>query len=440
MDNAMELSGGAIGSWGRVTRAPVTIQHTAQAGVATGQTRLAYGLGRSYGDVCLNGAGRLLWMQQRRRWLAADWQRGIVRVEAGVSLDELLRVAVPRGWFPMVLPGTRWVTVGGAIANDVHGKNHHCEGTFGDHVLKIGLLRSDREALIECSAEQETGLFRASIGGIGLTGVILWAELRLQPIQSALMDVQFEPIATLEDFQARTQAGEAEWPYTVAWVDLMRAERNRLPGIFMSGKHRAERGPLTVGGGALFGFQRDWPVCPLNGITVKAFNSVYGWRQRLRKGRFVQHYSPFFHPLDVVAGWNRLYGRNGFYQYQCVLPKAGGLEPVRAILDCLRQHKAVVPLAVFKQTADRAPAGLLSFPVPGWTLAMDLPNQGARTARLFSDLDALVAAAGGRLYTAKDACMAADFFQASYPQWRQLEALRDPSCDSDFWRRVTGRA
>ena len=404
-----------------------------------GENILPVGLGRSYGDVCLNREGRLLPMRECRACHGADWATGRIRVEGGFSLGELIETCLPQGWFPPVLPGTRQVTVGGAIANDVHGKNHHRAGTFGHHVTRLWLRRSDREYAVECSKEAEPELFHATIGGLGLTGVIVGAEIQLQRVHNGWMDVEFLPFETLEEFVGFTGVSDADWDYTVAWVDLMRAGDGQLPGIFMRGNHAP---PLPGRKGhrphkALARWPLELPVCPFNRWTVRTFNRLYHFRQKQRTGRFHQHYGSFFHPLDVLDDWNKLYGPGGFYQYQCVIPARTGLQPFREIFKVLAANGAVVPLAVMKQTGDLDSAGLLSFPMAGWTLAMDLPNQGGKTLRLFAELDRIVEEAQGRLYPAKDATMPAAFFQASYPDWQRLEAWRDPCIQSDFWRRVT---
>jgi FAD/FMN-containing dehydrogenase len=352
----------------------------------------------------------------------------------GGIIEDCLR----HGWFPPVLPGTCHVTIGGAIANDVHGKNHHRSGTFGHHVKRLWLQRSDRDGLVECSLQENADLFRSTIGGLGLTGVILSAEIQLKRVDSPSMDVEFVPFETLEQFGELSASSDVEWEYTVAWVDLVRATPDRLPGIFMRGNHaRHEEAKGVKAPKALFRWPFEMPFCPFNRVTCGAFNHLYLVRQKVRAGGFRQGYGAFFHPLDVIDGWNKLYGQRGFFQYQCVIPAASGLDPFRDIFALLKKTRATIPLAVLKQTGGLPPAGLMSFPLPGWTLAMDLPNRGGETLELFSQLDGIVQAAGGRLYPAKDAAMTPGFFQESYPDWRVLEALRDPMIHSDFWKRVT---
>ena len=428
-------------SWGRVHRGdgdllPPLAPETMELPVTP---FLPVGLGRSYGDVCLNREGALLPMTALRSILQSDWEGGRVTVESGFALGDLIETCLEHGWFPPVLPGTRHVTVGGAIANDVHGKNHHRVGTFGHHVTRLWLLRSDREGVIECSEDQESELFRATIGGMGLTGVILSAEIQLMKADSSDINVEFQPFDSLETFASLTSSSDRGWAYTVAWVDLLRAGPNRLPGIFMRGNH-AEKGLQSKKRQApksLFQWPFEMPFCPFNRLTCGSFNHLYHARQKLRKGALRQHYGSFFHPLDVIDDWNKLYGPEGFFQYQCVIPSGSGLEPLQEIFTVLNERRASVPLAVLKQTGSMAPAGLMSFPMPGLTLAMDLPNRGASTLALFKQLDQIVGRAGGRLYPAKDATMSPEFFQASYPGWQSLEQLRDPMIESDFWKRVT---
>ncbi|MEX0332746.1 MAG: FAD-binding protein [Puniceicoccaceae bacterium] len=401
---------------------------------------LPVGLGRSYGDACLNGEGTLLLMEGRKNILSTDWDTGLIRLDGGFTLGALAEASLPQGWFPPVLPGTRHVTIGGAIANDVHGKNHHRAGSFGNHVTRLWLLRSDRPEPFECSPQKEPELFRATIGGLGLTGVILSAEIQLKKVEGPYLEVEFLPFDDLDTFANLTVESDETWEYTVAWIDLVAASADRLPGIFMRGNHVPDPAPdkATSPHRALFKWPFTLPLCPFNRFSCGSFNRLYGWRQRLRKTCFRQHYGAFFHPLDVIDDWNKLYGPRGFFQYQCVIPESSGLEPFREIFRQLREHRTAVPLAVLKQTGSLEAAGWLSFPMPGWTLAMDIPNKGEKTLQLFKALDDIVGSAGGRLYPAKDAAMGSSFFQSGYPRWRELEAVRDPAIQSDFWKRVTG--
>jgi len=393
---------------------------------------LAYGNGRSYGDVALNSGATLLHTRGLDRFIAFDESTGVLTCEAGVLLSEILDVFVPRGWFLPVTPGTRFVTVGGAIACDVHSKNHHAAGTFGCHVRRFELLRSDGSRRV-CSPDENADWFAATIGGLGLTGLMTWAEIQLKRISSIRIVVENRRFSGLDDFFAINDQAEAQHEYTVAWIDCL-ASRPR--GVFMAGDHAPDDGlvgatdkhlalPLTPPPGL--------PFSLINGLSLRAFNQAYFHRPLLAKS--IVHYAPFFYPLDGVMHWNRLYGKHGFYQYQFVLPLAE-----RTALDEIFQTIALSGqgsfLAVLKTFGARTSPGLLSFPMPGVTLALDFPNYGEATLALFERLDAIVEAAHGRLYAAKDARMSGDFFRRSYPGWEKFQRFVDPKFSSDFARRV----
>jgi FAD/FMN-containing dehydrogenase len=429
-------------SWGRIPRsAPARAERLRRDAdalpEAAGDSLLAYGLGRSYGDACLNNGGTLLDTAALDRILAFDADTGLVRCEAGVTLAELLAFAVPRGWFLPGTPGTKFVTVGGAIANDVHGKNHHRDGTFGRFVPRLELWRSSGEKLV-CSSTENAALYRATIGGLGLTGLIRWAEVRLIPVASDRIDLRRERFPSLDDFFRINAEANARSRYTVAWIDTTATGARLGRGLYIEGDHAP--GTLPEPGDASVPKLRipfDAPGGLLNRWTVRAFNAAY-YRQQLRPVvRKRVPYEPFFYPLDVLGDWNRLYGRRGFFQYQFVVPHTDGHEAIRALLGRIARSGEASFLAVLKTFGDVASPGMLSFPRPGVTLALDFPNRGERTRRLFRDLDALVREAGGRLYPAKDACMTAEDFQRQYPEWQAFQRHIDPAFSSSFWRRVT---
>ena len=389
---------------------------------------LAYGNGRSYGDVCLNSCATLLHTRGIDRFIAFDEHSGVLRCEAGVLLSEILAVFVPRGWFLPVTPGTRFVTLGGAIANDVHSKNHHGAGSFGCHVRCFELLRSDGSRRV-CSPNENADWFAATIGGLGLTGLITWAEIALKPISSVSIAVRNTRFCGLDEFFAINQAAEAAHEYTVAWIDCLSATPR---GIFMAGDHLAD-GELDVARGRSLSLPLTPPVSLVNGLSLRVFNQAYYHRPLPAAG--VTHYAPFFYPLDQVLHWNRLYGPQGFYQYQFVVPMAAR----EALADTLASIAASGQgsfLAVLKTFGDVASPGMLSFPMPGVTLALDFPNRGAPTRALFERLDAIVAAAGGRLYAAKDARMSGEFFRHSNPRLGEFLPFIDAKFSSDFSRRV----
>lgn len=393
-------------------------------------------MARSYGDVCLNANGRLILTDRLDHILAFDRERGILRAEAGLSLDRLLRLTVPHGWFVPVLPGTKFVTLGGAVANDVHGKNHEDVGTFGAHVRSLALARSNGDVLI-ASREQNPDLFAATVGGLGLTGAILWIELQLCRIESAMLDVETLALSSLDDFFERSEQSR-DWPYRVAWIDCLATGTDVGRGFFIRGRH-ATTGRLVTHGAPRFSAPFDVPSGWLNGHTVRLFNLCYRYRP-FALGVKRMRYDPFFFPLDAVNGWNRLYGSRGFFQHQCAIPMTQAPDTLRKLLEIIAQAGQGSFLMVLKLFGDKPSPGILSFPLPGATLALDFPNKGKDTLRLLARLAEVVVEAGGRLYPAKDASMSGEVFRNGYPGWRKVEEQRDPAIMSDFWRRVTAQA
>ena len=400
------------------------------------ETCLVYGNGRSYGDVCLNPGQTLLLARGLDRFISFDAQTGRLTCEPGVLLGEILDLVVPMGWFLPVTPGTRLATVGGAIANDVHGKNHHAAGSFGDHVLNLELVRSDGERL-RCAPDENADMFAATIGGLGLTGLIARAELQLAPISNAFMITQDRRFRSLDEFWELNSRAEAEWPYTVSWIDCTSSTGR---GILFSGAHApSQAGALPTWRQTRTRFPLDLPVSLINQQSVKAFNFACYHRPRT-SGRKVKHYIPYFYPLDSIEWWNRIYGRKGFFQYQCVLPLASAKAGISELLAAVSTSRTGSFLAVLKTFGARSPRGILSFPRPGATLALDFPNLGETTMRLFERLDAIVRESGGALYAAKDARMSGEMFRLSYRDWEKFMAFTDPKFSSGFWRRVTESA
>lgn len=391
-------------------------------------------MARSYGDVGLNAGNALLVARYLDRILKFNPETGLIRCEAGFALAQLLEFCVPRGWFPPVLPGTKFVTVGGAIANDIHGKNHHVAGTFGCHVPRFELVRSDGTRII-CSADKNPDNYAATIGGLGLTGLITWAEIQLRPIRNPLIAYTGTKFRGLEEFLALSSASKAE--YTVAWLDTVATGANFARGIFMEGDHSAAHepsdSPLVAGKPARLPFPIDLPEIALNRFTVGIFNQAFFHKQlRHRVQRFV-HFDPFFFPLDAIHNWNRMYGKSGLLQFQCVVPA----EAMPEMLKVVSAAGLASFLAVLKVFGNVTSPGMMSFPKPGWTVALDFPIRGEQTFALFDRLAAMTLDAGGRLYPAKDARMTASQFQRFYPQWREFAEFIDPDFSSSFWRRVT---
>ena len=396
---------------------------------------LAYGNGRSYGDSCLASSDHVLATRGLNRFIAADWQNGIIRAEAGVSLAELLQLSIPQGWFLPVTPGTQYVTLGGAVANDVHGKNHHVRGTFGCHVRCFELLRSDASAQI-CSPQDHSDLFNATIGGLGLTGIISWIELQLLPIQSSLIQSYSTRFNNLAEFFQLAAEHDSQHEYTVAWIDCLAQGKHLGRGIFIYGDH-AESGELAVHHKAKLTVPLTPPISLINSMSLRAFNTVYFHKHPPSLQHALVSYEPFFYPLDAISHWNRIYGKPGFQQYQCVIPSASAEAAVHALLQEIAAVGSGSFLAVLKRCGDVPSPGLLSFPLPGVSLALDFPQLEPLNTTLFSRMDSIVRAAGGRLYPAKDAHMSANDFRHFYPKWSSLESLRDPGLCSRFWQRVT---
>ncbi len=428
----------AVASWGRLGSAEHELRALSDRAQVARQLRatlpgIAHGMGRSYGDVCLNPGGVLWHTTALDRFISFDQHTGILRCEAGVLLRDIQRLAIPRGWMLPVTPGTQLVTVGGAIANDVHGKNHHAVGSFGDHVRYLELLRTDGTR-IACGPALQAEWFAATVGGLGLTGVICVAEIALRPIAGPWLSTETLPYANLDEFFQLADASEADWEHTVSWIDCLSGIGR---GVFM-------RANPAVGQDrpAPSGRQRSMPFVPpvslVNQFSLRPFNWAYYQLQQWHAGKGEAHYEQFFYPLDNLHQWNRMYGPRGFYQYQSVVPRALGHDAVKAMLGAIAHSGEGSFLAVLKTFGQRQSLGMLSFPQPGVTLALDFPNRGAPTLRLFERLDAIVREAGGRIYMAKDARMPRALFEAGYPRLAEFLQYRDAGISSAMSRRLMG--
>lgn len=431
-----------LNSWGRLPSAreqherPVT-DRFAPLPDFVGRA-LPRGNGRSYGDSCLNAGGALLTTRALNHFISFDPATGVLEAEAGVTLADVIALALPHGWFLPVTPGTRWATLGGAISNDVHGKNHHVAGSFGHHVRSLELLRSDgsREQLVAGAGSER---LRATIGGLGLTGLITRCELQLRRVPGPWLDTETVRFDCLDDFFALSAESAPTHEYTVAWIDCLAKGAHLGRGHFIRSDH-APGDPLAPvpGGHQRLAFPITPPMSLVNRLTLRPFNSAYYWRQPARRQRVQQHYQGYFYPLDGIGNWNRMYGPRGFLQHQCVLPPSAARQATAALLRAISESGQGSFLAVLKDFGDMAPAGMLSFPRPGTTLALDFPNTGPDVFRLLERLDDIVAEAGGTLYPAKDARMAPALFQQGYGD--QLAAFHDhidPRLSSGFWRRMT---
>jgi FAD/FMN-containing dehydrogenase len=394
---------------------------------------LAYGNGRSYGDVCLNPNGHLLQTMVLDRFIHFEPEQGLLRCEPGVLLKTIHDVFIPQGWMLPVTPGTQLITVGGAIANDVHGKNHHHWGTFGNHVHSFKLMRTNQE-ILDCSLTENTELFKASIGGLGLTGIILEATLQLRPISGPWYLTESLPYYSLEEFFNLADTSKEHWEHTVSWLDCCAGENVR--GIFLRANAipYEKKAPLSK----IKSIPFTPPISLINSYSLQAFNHLYFHINKNKKNPQIQHYKPFFYPLDSIHHWNRIYGPKGFYQYQVVIPQKESYPAIAELLKEIAEHRQGSFLAVLKTFGHKKSPGMLSFPMEGSTLALDFPNLGDKTLKLFNRLDSIVQAAGGRIYPAKDARMSRAFFEAGYPNLAEFKKHRDPGIRSSLSQRLLG--
>ena len=402
--------------------------------ISTAYKGIAYGAGRSYGDICLNQGGTLWVTTGLDRFISFDEITGRLVCESGVLLGDIQRLMVPRGWMLPVTPGTQYVTVGGAIANDVHGKNHHSLGSFGDHVLGLRLVRTDGE-VIDCGPKENFDWFTATVGGMGLTGVISHAEIQLRPVAGPWVDSETIPFDSLTEFFSLSDESENKWEATVSWIDTISTTGQK--GLFMQG-NPAEPNGMQEPKPRRLSFPFVPPISLINPFSLRLFNFGYFNLNKLKAGPSLVHYQSFFYPLDSILHWNRIYGRKGFFQYQSVVPKDDGDVVVKEMLNEISNAGGGSFLSVLKTFGDRESVGMMSFPMPGVTLALDFPNRGEQTHKLFERLDAIVSAAGGRLYVAKDARMPRDLFEAGYPRLNEFLKYRDPGISSELSRRLMG--
>lgn len=433
-------------SWGRVAKARhdvFALRDRGQCLPAYEGSLLARGNGRSYGDSNLNPEAGLLLTRRLDKFIAFDPTTGLLRCEAGVLLEEIIELVLPQGWFLSVTPGTQLVTVGGAIANDVHGKNHHVAGTFGHHVRGFELLRSDGSRRW-CSEEENTALYTATIGGLGLTGLITLAEIQLRRVANSALNTETVKFRNLGDFFELNQSSERDYEYTVSWIDCTSTGKQLGRGLFSRANHAPALSNtahipsdlLALSSRSSIRIPVTPPISLVNNLSLKAFNALYYYNQRPQTIRKLEHYKSFFYPLDSVLEWNRIYGLQGFYQYQCVVPTARAHATTSALLDAVARSGLGSFLAVLKQFGGRSAQGMLSFPMRGTTLALDFPNTGVKVHRLFEALDRIVLEAGGRLYIAKDGRMSSAMFKAGYSRLQEFIPHVDPHFSSGWWRRV----
>ncbi|MBN8545540.1 MAG: FAD-binding oxidoreductase [Ignavibacteria bacterium] len=410
-----------ISNWGRFPSVEAEIydltdEVRARQRVKSLNPVIARGLGRSYGDSSLGE--NIISTVDYNRFISFDEAAGVLKCEAGVSFADILEVFVPKGWFLPVTPGTKYITVGGAIASDVHGKNHHKEGSFGDWVREMKILVASGEVLL-CSPSQNEDLFFATIGGMGLTGVILEAEFALKKIETSFISQETLPAENLEKVMQLFSESK-KFTYSVAWIDCLAKGKNLGKSILYLGEHAPlstieetvfKDIPLWYHGKGKLGVPFDFPSGSLNSLTVKMFNGLYYEMNKL-KGNGIVHLDPFFYPLDSVNNWNRIYGKKGFLQYQFVLPLNKSFEGMTEVLQTIAKEGRGSFLAVLKLFGRQD--SLISFPMEGYTLALDFPIMPG-LMKFLTRLDEIVLKYDGRFYFTKDSRLKADVFKKGYP-------------------------
>lgn len=441
MSRSQEVTG-----WGRWPRVQAEVREIDQwrAVEDVSGPRIARGASRSYGDPSFITGGTVLDIQPRNHFLEFDSTTGVLRAEAGVTLGEILEVMVPRGWFLPVTPGTKYPTLGGSLAADVHGKNHHVDGNISNFCDAMTLILADGSE-VRCSPVERPDLFWATCGGMGLTGIIKDVTLRLRRIETSMIRVRYDRCRDLDTVMALLTENAADYLYTVAWIDCLAKGSSLGRSVIMRGdhvkladlptEHHAHR--LRTHRPPRLRMPIDFPSFALSPLTVHAFNAVYYRAQK--EGERLVHYDPFFYPLDAVHEWNRCYGRRGFLQYQCVLPHQTSREGLVYLLESFSRTGNASFLAVLKTLG--AESGPLGFPLPGFTLALDIPITGEPLLRLLDELDERVVSLGGRLYFAKDSRMNARWIAPMYPrlpEWLAVKRQVDPGnlFASDLSRRL----
>lgn len=424
----------ALSGWGRYPRADQVVERpekSSQIGLNEG-TLLARGQGRSYGDASLNSKGSLILTERLNRFLEFDSESGVLKAEAGATLAEVLEAMVPKGWFLPVTPGTKFCSLGGCVAADVHGKNHHREGSFGEHVTQIELVLADGSR-IACSPTDAPELFWATVGGMGLTGIIETVSLKLRPIETAYIKVKHRKAGNLEVAFNLMDNDALDDAFSVCWIDCLSKGKKLGRSILMTGHHAAKsevplrsHEPLKFKKRKTKVFKREWPRFALSKTFIGLFNAIFYWTQGRRR-EFLTNYDEFFYPLDRIHNWNLMYGKRGFVQYQFVLPKDGARDGIKKIVTLLAKSGRASFLAVLKRMGAED-QGMLSFPMEGYTLALDIPLSNS-VIDLLKKLDEVVLQYRGRVYLAKDSRLPAETFRKMYPrldEFLQIKRQADP--------------
>ncbi|MFN2454452.1 MAG: FAD-binding protein [Pyrinomonadaceae bacterium] len=433
----MELSG-----WGRYPRVLSSVVRPACVADVAPPTEghmIARGQGRAYGNAATSKDGVVLLTEKLDRVLAFDEKSGCLTAEAGTTLAQVLEKFVPRGWFPSVTPGTKFVSLGGCVGADVHGKNHHHAGSFGAHVAELEIMLADGTRR-RCSPEKDAELFHATVGGMGLTGVITKVSFQLIPVESVYMIVQHHRACNLDESLNLLEDEKWDDEYTVAWIDCLARGKSLGRSVLMRGHHAkqaelpvAMREPLRLKRRGTHNLAFDLPSWALNSLTVALFNNFYYAWQGAKKNAFIADYDSYFYPLDRLGNWNRLYGARGFVQYQCVLPTATARRGLKLLLETLAETRRASFLAVLKRFGAEG-RGLLSFPLAGYTLALDMPLGDAKLFEFLERLDEIVLEHGGRVYLAKDARVRPETFRRMYPRFDEWLRIKTQLDANNCWR------
>ena len=396
---------------------------------------LAYGNGRSYGDVCVNST--LITLNNLKKFIDIDRVNNLITCTSNMTVKEVLDFLIPKGYFLPVVPGTQNITIGGAVANDIHGKNHHTSGSIGNFIKKIELHRSDK-GIIFCDEINDNSLFFSTIGGLGLTGIIRSVTIQVKKIESEFIDSVCEKFYSFEEFLNINRELEKKYEYCVGWVDLVNIKKSGFRGLLLAGNH-SKSNLQNKNTFPTKQFSINFPFTPsfslVNKLTIKILNFLYFYFVGRNKNS-IQLYKKFFFPLDVINFWNKAYGKKGFFQYQFVVPYKNVESFFNKFVECLKKYNELPSLTVLKSFGDIESVGMMSFPRKGVTLAIDFPNKGNSTQKLFDELDLLVNSYEGAIYPAKDSRMSKETFHKSFPQKLHFEKNIDPLFSSNFWERV----